>query len=93
MRAGNDGAAARFDEERCAEFAAGKEGGGRSETADEREKVGTLGVRSVSGLMGGDTTVDFCGFLNGGGGGGIAFRSASSFARVERVSFGVSGSS
>ena len=75
------------EEALCAEFAAGKEGGGAREEArwgelsagnegvEERVKVGTVGVLSSSMRVGDDCFG--AGFLKGGGGGGMAFRSSS----------------
>lgn len=73
FRAGKEGGGARFEEVRCAEFREGK--GGADE---ERVKVGTVGVLSSSPKIVGGEGCFGPGFLNGGGGGGIAFLSISS---------------
>ena len=73
----------------CAEFAAGKEGAGGEE---ERVKVGTVGVFSSSGLVGGEGGFGV-GFLKGGGGGGIACRSRSALLREGDGSLDVLGPS
>jgi hypothetical protein len=72
FRAGKEGGGARFEEARCAEFKEGKVG-----AEEERVKVGTVGVLSSS-RVAGDEGCFGLGFLNGGGGGGIAFLSISS---------------
>jgi hypothetical protein len=65
-----------------AELRAGKEGIEGSESAEEdsRLKEGPRGVGGESGVVGGDDlVVVWRGFLNGGGGGGIALRSRTCF--------------
>jgi len=64
-------------EARCAEFAAGKEGAGGESSS---WKVG-MGVVVAQGVVGDEGR-----FLKGGGGGGIALRSRSSF-EMRRMSF------
>jgi hypothetical protein len=85
----NGAFAPREEEALCAEFRAGKEGGGArldarwgelsagKEGFEERVKVGTVGVLSSSVRRLGGEDCFGAGFLKGGGGGGMAFLSSS----------------